>query len=371
MGNYYKNHKKTPLLLFIVLFATLFISFISATSIPYEGMTLKWEGTSTFKNHDAPSVNTKEDIEITHTYSEIQDETINRKHVEENEESVIDIKTREIVGGHAKGNKTSHWIDTPVDIGDKIEINGDEYSVKGTSDQIFLDDFGKKEAIKVEYSENPEDIEVSETEREEDIEYKYTIWYDKDTGLKLKGRYELSYTHFFDYGDYGYDSYSKEEINEYQLSETGEDNDNDDFTDLEELLDYKTNPLEKDTDNDGLEDKEEINEYDTNATNNDTDNDGLLDGEEINEYETDPLENDTDGDGIIDGEEIKRGLNPNNKNTDGDWWNDAEDPAPTSAVVPLIYFILGILIIGGIIGWFSFKQLKKRPHKKNKKSKKE
>lgn len=309
-----KSKKLNQIALFT--FFVLTISVVSAT-IPYDGLTLEWDGTYKFKNNDYPSVNSETDLNYLYIYSNLQNGKITQKSVDEDEEEVIDIESRELITGDYIGNKTSQWINTNVAIGDKVQILGTEYIVKSTSDKIYLRNFGNMETIKIEYSKTIGEYPIDSTEKYENMKTTNLIWYDKTTGLKLKAKSISTYNHILTSEYLGENSYSKEEIEEYELKENNVDNDKDGLTDLEELFEYKTNPLSKDTDSDGIEDPKEI---------------------EMN-------------------------LDPNNENTDGDFWLDGKDPNPLSKTVPLIYYILGLVSIGGLTGrffWFKSSNKKKK-----------
>ncbi len=146
---------------------------------------------------------------------------------------------------------------------------------------------------------------------------------------------------------------------------TTSDSDGDGLSDYDEVKTYGTNPTSTDTDGDVLSDDEEIQQYGTDPTKVDSDGDGIPDGDEIKGtagFVTDPLKADTDGDGMTDGVEIANGYNPTdpadgaadddgdgitnadeltkgtdpkNPDTDGDGWNDSEDPAPTDPNDPV------------------------------------
>lgn len=79
--------------------------------------------------------------------------------------------------------------------------------------------------------------------------------------------------------------------------------------------------LADDFDEDGLTLAEEY-EYDTNPFSKDSDEDGLSDRDEVSSYKTSPIKWDTDEDEMGDGTEIKSGLNPLNKDTDGNGITD-------------------------------------------------
>ena len=164
-----------------------------------------------------------------------------------------------------------------------------------------------------------------------------------------------------------YDGDGLSDLEEYAAGSkpTSSDSDGDGLSDLDEVKTYGTNPASTDTDGDGLDDDVEIQQYGTDPTKADSDGDGLTDKEEL-DLGTDPLNADTDGDGISDGDEIsdkyELGLNPldpadgnadtdgdgktnakeleigtdpTNPDTDGDGWNDGEDPAPTDPNDPV------------------------------------
>jgi len=301
----------------VILFSIsliLMVSMVSAT-IPYDGLTLEWDGSYQFKNNDYPSVNSESNLNYLYLYSNLQDGKITQKSVDEDNEEVIDIESRELITGDYIGNKTSQWINTDVAIGDKIQILGIDYVVKSTSDKIYLRDFGNMETIKVEYTKTIDSFPIDSTERYENMKTTNLVWYDKLTGLKLKAKSTTTYNHVLTSEYLGESSYSKEEIEEYELKENNVDNDKDGITDLRELFEYQTNPLSKDSDSDGIEDQKEI----------------------------------------------ELGLNPINENTDGDLWIDGKDSNPLSSAVPLVYYIVGLVLILGLVGaFFWFKSSKKK-----------
>lgn len=307
--------EKVKSLFILCLTFVLLVSFVSATQVPYNGLTLEWDGSYQFKNNDYPSVNSESDLNYLYMYSNSQDGKITQKSVDEDKEEVIDIESRELITGDYTGNKTSQWINTDVAIGDKIQILGTDYVVKSTSDKIYLRDFGNMETIKVEYTKTIDSFPIDSTERYENMKTTNLIWYDKINGLKLKAKSTTTYDHVLTSEYLGESSYSKEEIEEYELKENNVDNDKDGLTDLRELFEHQTNPLLKDSDSDGIEDPEEI----------------------------------------------EMGLNPINENTDGDLWIDGKDSNPLSSAVPLVYYILGLVLILGLVGgFFWFKSSKKK-----------
>jgi hypothetical protein len=145
------------------------------------------------------------------------------------------------------------------------------------------------------------------------------------------------------------------------------DDDSDGLTNQEEY-ERHTDPRNRDTDGDGLPDGWEVDygfdpldpndpganadpdhdklsnldEYtnETNPLDPDTDDDGFPDGWEVdNGYDpTDPADpvptGDDDGDGLSNGDEYTGGTDPHNPDTDGDGYNDGDDPAPTNPAVP-------------------------------------
>lgn len=293
----------------------LMVSFVSPIEIPYNGLTLEWDGEYSFKNNDFPSVNSEKKINDIFIYSNLQNGKITQRSVDEDKDEVIDIKSRNFVTGDYMGNKTSQWINTEVTIGTKILITGVEYTVKSMSDKIYLRDFGNIETIKLEHINIITEFPIEGTGRLENFIATNLIWYDLVTGLKLKAKTMTTYNHILISEYLGESSYSKEEIEEYELRENNVDNDKDGLTDLQELFEHQTSPLLKDSDTDGIEDSDEI----------------------------------------------ENGLDPNNKNSDGDWWIDGKDSNPLSSIIPLIYYIIGlILIIGLVSGLFWFKFSKKK-----------
>lgn len=306
---------KSKFSLSILVICVLSFSFVSAI-IPYEGLTLEWKGNNLFENKGYPSVNTNTEIDWIFVYSNLKDGRITQKFLESDEEEVIDIESRELITGNEKGNKTSQWINPNVSVGDKIFILGKEYIVKGTSDRIYLKDFGSLDAIKVEFTDKlTEETHLNEKESVKDINQKLTNWYDLNTGIKLKSISSISYIHN-SYNEYfGEMSSLKTETRTIELRENNVDNDKDGLTDLEELFEYQTNPLSKDSDSDGIDDQKEI----------------------------------------------EQNLDPINEDTDGDFWKDGKDSDPHSAIFPLVYYILGFLfLISGLFGFFWIKKSKKK-----------
>ena len=298
-----------------ILVLVFILNFVSSTTqIPYNGLTLEWDGNFQFKNLDYPSANSENNLNYIYMYSNLQDGKITQKSIDEDNEEVIDIESRELITGDYMGNQTSQWINTDVTIGDKIQILGTDYVVKSTSDKIYLRDFGNIETIKVEYTKTIDSFPIDRTERYENMKITNLAWYDKLTGLKLKAKSTTTYRHVLISEYLGGRSYSKEEIEEYELKENNVDNDKDGITDLKELFEYQTNPLSNDSDSDGIDDKKEI--------------------------------------------EI--GLDPNNENTDGDWWVDGKDPKPFSKTFPFVYYLFGIILILGSLGAFLIKYKRKK-----------
>lgn len=82
--------------------------------------------------------------------------------------------------------------------------------------------------------------------------------------------------------------------------------------------------LSDDYDKDGLSLSEEFN-YDTNPFLSDTDDDGLSDYEEVYFYSTSPILWDTDNDGMGDGTEVNSGLNPLEKDSNGNGISDNKE----------------------------------------------
>ena len=120
-------------------------------------------------------------------------------------------------------------------------------------------------------------------------------------------------------------------------------------SDYDKLLDGEevqigTDPLDSDTDDDGLLDKKEV-ELELDPTDPDMDDDGLNDCQEIL-LNLDPKNPDIDGDGLLDGEEIIiKGTDPRRVDTDGDFWNDKVDPAPTLSIIPNLFILALILVV--------------------------
>lgn len=94
-----------------------------------------------------------------------------------------------------------------------------------------------------------------------------------------------------------HDNWELKEFNSL-APESGEDPDNDQFTNQEELT-AGSNPNEPDTDSDGLNDGADA-AAGASPLKSDTDGDGLLDYEEVETIGTDPAKTDTDGDGLSD-----------------------------------------------------------------------
>lgn len=96
--------------------------------------------------------------------------------------------------------------------------------------------------------------------------------------------------------------------------------------------DFSISATSADSDQDGLTDNDEISLYGTDPLDPDSDDDGLLDGTEVDMAAgtgcPDPLRSDSDGDTLLDGEEIDMGTSPCNADTDGDGVGDADDPLP-------------------------------------------
>lgn len=112
------------------------------------------------------------------------------------------------------------------------------------------------------------------------------------------------------------------------------DTDGDGLPDGREV-DLGTDLQAPDTDDDGLDDDVEVRASGTDPVEADSDGDGLQDGREV-DLGTDPLAPDTDGDGVADGREVDQlGSAPRDVDTDADLLHDEQDPAPTTALVPL------------------------------------
>ena len=158
---------------------------------------------------------------------------------------------------------------------------------------------------------------------------------------------------------------TKNDTDEDNTLDGDEDLDGDGLTNLEEINTYSTNPLIWDTDGDNLWDGDEVKpweinkdginnqyNYPSNPNNEDSDSDGLTDHEEIipsnDTYSsrTDPEEADTDDDGLSDYYELRwywnitgddntprlyhdelgwNTSNPNEENTDDDFWDDGDE----------------------------------------------
>ncbi len=122
------------------------------------------------------------------------------------------------------------------------------------------------------------------------------------------------------------------EVEELKTDRLSADTDGDGISDLEELYMTGTDPLKKysenesvadcdlDPDDDGLTNIEEVKNA-SDPNNKDTDGDGFEDGYEVKTLKTSPIKDDTDEDGLTDWEEVRDmaefKLDPNNKATNG------------------------------------------------------
>ncbi len=90
----------------------------------------------------------------------------------------------------------------------------------------------------------------------------------------------------------------------------------------------------------------------------DTDGDDLTDLLEST-LGTDPNNPDTDGDGLKDGEEVLTfGTNPLEADSDKDGWSDLHDFWPTNAVLPNVFIVAAVVVIG-TIGFLLYRKRKK------------
>jgi putative flippase GtrA len=118
-----------------------------------------------------------------------------------------------------------------------------------------------------------------------------------------------------------------------------------------------------DSDRDGLLDFEEFLLYETDPLNNDTDNDGMPDGWEVchnlNPNDSNDGQLDSDNDGLSNFKEFFIGTDPNNIDTDGDFFYDGIDLAPLEVLSPNIWIAS---IFGGLIllSWCYSKRKRKR-----------
>lgn len=295
---------------FILGFLFLFVfSSVSAIQIPYNDLTLNWKGEYKFINEKLPDYNLKEDLDWTYQYTNLDGDKILQRNLEENTEELINVNTRNLISDDEMF--TTHWISLNVKIGDRLILANETYTVMSLSDKIYLKDLGNLEAIKLIYEEQLEDIE-DEYGKTTGRKYKNTYWFEKTSGLKIKVLSDSSDNYISYYLE---ETYPKKSIIQYELRENNVDNDEDGLTDLQELFKYQTNPSLKDSDEDGLNDKKEI----------------------------------------------EMGLNPINENTDGDLWIDGKDSNPLSKVAPLIYYIIGLILICGLSGgFFWFKSYNKK-----------
>lgn len=367
----------------------MFVPLVSGSHVPYNGMTMKWTGESTFENEEYPDANTEDDIEFIFSYTEVDDGLFRQKNLEESTENVLDRDTREFVEGDSKGTYTSHWIPHDIGVGDDVMINNASYTVSSLSTPIVLNDFGRVTAVELKIVKDSEDYTTESGLRNVDNHLEGKIYYDHESRILLKRQSEATWTtESSTLGDM-----HKSQTRRYQIRENHIDTDEDGLTDLKELLRHRTDPTVKDTDGDGLDDDKEIDE-DTDPTTADTDGDGLTDGEEI-DLGSDPLKTDTDGDGLSDGEEIdfgsdplkadtdedglndkeekgqgtsattadtdgdgisdgkeaEMGIDPTVTDTDGDMLSDSSDPFPQSIFLPNGVAILALLVLGGVLYW--------------------
>ena len=149
-----KLHK----LIFIVILILIYLPIpVFSQSIPYEGLTLEWSGTKSFTNQEYPSANSKQDVNYLYIYKTISNGLIQQKNINDDTEELIDIKTGIFATGDIKGNHTSQWISVDVNIGSKVNIYTFDFTVMSLSDEIYLKDFGRINAIKLVYKENKDD----------------------------------------------------------------------------------------------------------------------------------------------------------------------------------------------------------------------
>lgn len=289
------NALKLSSLLFLMLVS---ISLSSASVIPYDGMTLNWEGQESFTNEEYPSANTNSEIDSTYSYTKIGQNQFKQDIIGSSRTQVLNSSTREFIGQELTGEKTSHWIPTNLEVGDEVKISNYTYNVVSLSEPVILDDFGRIKAIEVKLVYTEEDHKDGDLEIS-DYKEVTTIYYDEETGLKLKQVEKDTWTAT---GSITGQMHKIRE-REYQISENNVDNDEDGLTDLSEILKYDTNPVRSDTDGDGLRDKTEVNGK----------------------------------------------TNPNNSDTDGDFISDGLDPMPKSVILPNVFVLIIPLV--GIFYW--------------------
>jgi hypothetical protein len=285
-------------------------------------MSLKWEGEETYTVEEYPSYNSEEEIAYSYSYEKVGNQTFKQTSLgSSNSEYVINSNTRKFIEGEDKGLRTSHYIPENLEIGDKVNILNQTFTVDTLSEDVIMKDFGRMKAVKLRSVEEPSNFTTEEGVEVTDQRIVNEIYYDKESRIKLKEEERSTQTEFASITGI----MNKKTQTNYQLRENNLDNDEDGLTDLEELLEHGTNPTEKDTDGDGLNDQTEIN------------------------GETDPNNPDTDNDGLKDGKEVEIGSSPVKSDTDGDLLSDKIDPMPNSILFPNIALLLIPLV--GILYW--------------------
>lgn len=229
----------------ILLTILLFTSYAIGVSVPYEGLSLKWN-VNYDRNCSFDGADTEENRDLIYQYEEKNDSTILVKNQARSSIERYNLDTREILNGTAKGQKTSHWINTTVSLGDKFKILNNTYTVVSLSESI---DYKSKniETVKVQR-------DISEKINTRDgipvsVSGTHSIWYHKNTGLKIED--SKSTTRSSDSNGY-YDNCEIEKS--YSLESTGKDSDEDGIDDIDELILENLNPTDKDTDGDFLSD---------------------------------------------------------------------------------------------------------------------
>lgn len=365
--------KKTIFLSLLLLIT----GFASASAVPFDGMTLKYDYSYEFENQQYPSTNRETQKDITVSFSQTSDG------YEADMSGFPSLQGTNTVKG---SENTAFWLAENVSAGDTIQIAGNEYTITSPSTEININGFGSVNTIEATYeyysseytSGNMTVSDYSETRKR---------FFHPESGIMLRYEGETSYVDFIR----GYGDMDKTETTSLEIRENNANNDGDDLTDLEELIEYNTDPVMEDTDEDGLNDGAEVQEHDTNPRKVDTDGDNLTDEEEIN-LETDPREADTDSDrlddgreqelgtspteadsdsdglddareveigsdpneadsdqdGLRDGREVEIGTSPTETDTDGDFLNDQTDPMPTNPLLPNGAIALVIIAVGGL-----------------------
>ena len=123
----------------LIVLVFILSSTVGAVSIPYEGLNLKWDADYN-RSCNMESLNQQQTRDLIYQYKDKEGSLMTVQSVGSNSTTLrYNVDTREIKNGSDKGNKTSHWINTNVSIGDEVSILGQDFNVVSKSETIELE----------------------------------------------------------------------------------------------------------------------------------------------------------------------------------------------------------------------------------------